>query len=338
VHHSYRHRAFDMREDWPIRMAVVRDGGVPTHLVVTMIHWSLDVNGAVVMLRDVATRESGPLSGQQPLEQALWQNSEAGRRHNAKTLGHIEELLRSVPARRFPAELARPERQRYWQGKLTSPALSAALPAISVRTGVDPSSVLGTLYAISLARLTGTEHAVLRPVVSNRFRPGVSGVVCHGAQSGVLSVHLAGTTYDEAVEVMRKAAMGALKHAYYDMDDYEAVVARISAERGEDIDVGVFYNDRRLDTAPDAGAATPSLEELEAARARGEHEWVLGKHDPLERVALHVEETEDGMVLCFDVDTHVLSKENMLELVRGVEAAAVEAALDGSAPTGIGAP
>ena len=338
VHHSYRHRAFDMREEWPIRMAVVRDGGVPTHLVVTMMHWALDVNGAAVMLRDVAARESGPLAGQQPLEQARWQGSEAGQRHNAKTLAHIEEVLRSVPARRFPAALAKPERQRYWQGRLVSPALSAAVPAISLRTGVDPSSVLGTLYAISLARLTGNEHAVLRPVVSNRFRPGVSGAVCHGAQSGVLSVHLAGTTYDEAVEVMRKAAMGALKHAYYDMDDYDALVARISAELGEDLDVGVFYNDRRLDTAPDPDAAAPSLEELEAARARAEHEWTLGKHDPLERVALHVEDSEQGLVLSFDLDTHVVSKENMLELVRGIEAAAVEAALDGAAPTGIGAP
>jgi hypothetical protein len=337
VHHAYRHRAYDMREEWPIRMAVVREAGVPTHLVVTMIHWALDVNGATVMLRDVAVRETAPLSGQQPLEQALWQNSEAGQRHNNKTLAHIEDLLRAVPARRFPADLAGPEKQRYWQGRFTSPALAAALPAISVRTGVDSSSVLGTLYAISLARLTGNEHAVLRPVVSNRFRPGISGVVCHGAQSGVLSVHLAGTTYDEAVEAMRKAAMGALKHAYYDMDDYEAMVGRISAERGEDIDVGVFYNDRRLDAAPGTAAA-PSLDELEAGRARAEHEWVLGKHDPLERVALHVEESEDGMVLWFDVDTRVLSKENTLELVRGIEAAAVEAALDGSAPTGIGAP
>ena len=58
-------------------MKIPKDGAVAA-MVVRMCHLAMDGPGAQVMLREVATRHSDPITGMQSLEQARWQRSPRG--------------------------------------------------------------------------------------------------------------------------------------------------------------------------------------------------------------------------------------------------------------------
>ena len=61
----------------------------------------------------------------QPLEQARWQGSPAGRKQSAAALRHWEKALRAIAPRRFPGPID-PRRPRHWQAGFTSRALYLA--------------------------------------------------------------------------------------------------------------------------------------------------------------------------------------------------------------------
>src|SRR5258708_2547995 len=226
-------------------MAVVLSCGVPTHVIAVICRFALDVVGAQVMLREVQVRQSSPTTGMQPLDQARWQSSAAGRRQNAAALRYWENLIRQIPLRRIPAP-GDAQRQRRWCAEFTSPALRLGLREIADRTNADSSTVLMALYAVALARITGVNPVVTRPLVSNRFRPALADVVCSAVQAGICSLDVADATVDEAVGRAQRATMTAYKHAYYDPERLEELVARVAADRGPGFQVGGFFNDRRI--------------------------------------------------------------------------------------------
>ncbi|MFD0573852.1 hypothetical protein ACFQ0T_37295 [Kitasatospora gansuensis] len=128
---------------------------------------------------------------------------------------------------------------------------------IAERTGTDNRTVLLALYAVALHRVTGVGPVVLRPVVNNRFRPGLSEVVCMVAQAGVSVLEIGDGTVDEAVELTRRGTMATHKHAYFHPEQLNELLARVSAERDEAVDVQCFFNDRSTD-GPSAEDSPPS--------------------------------------------------------------------------------
>ncbi|MFD0632716.1 hypothetical protein ACFQ9X_15080 [Catenulispora yoronensis] len=174
VEAAYRRRPYDLRTEWPIRMAVIRADGACTHLVVLMHHLALDAGGAAVMMREVADRVQNEPAGMQPLEQAAWQASEAGRRHNDRTLRHFAQALRppteapgaELPPAELPS-LAAPHRPRHWSGRLTSPtsqppsrrsarAPASTTPQSSPRSSRSPSRASPISRVSSCARASAT--------------------------------------------------------------------------------------------------------------------------------------------------------------------------------------
>jgi Condensation domain len=211
---DYQRRLYDLRAEWPVRMAVVRRGGVPTHMAVAMHHLALDGGGAEIMFRDVAVRADTPPVGLQQLEQTAWQASEAGRRHSDRTLRHFADILRVMPTPTFPAS-SDPWRPRYWSAVFESAALLRALAILGERTGGDPGRVLLGVYGVALARVTGVHPVIVRPVVGNRFRRQLADVVCHAAQAGILLLDVADATVEEVIERAGPAALSAFKHGYF---------------------------------------------------------------------------------------------------------------------------
>ncbi|NUP46591.1 MAG: hypothetical protein HOW97_04665 [Catenulispora sp.] len=329
----YRRRPYDLRSEWPIRMAVIRDAGACTHLVVLMHHLALDAGGAAVMLREVAARERREPSGMQSLDQAAWQASEAGRRHNDRTLRHFAQALDAErrPPSEPPLALAAPRRPRHWSGRLTSPGLAASVAAISARTGVDDSAVLTTLIAVAFARISGRSRVVLRPRVGNRFRPALADVVCFVAQSGLLVLDLADTTFDEAMSRARRATMAAMKNAYFDPDALEALLAR------GDHGIAMFFNDRRAATPSVAYTteAAPHPREPRTVRGRSAFAWLHRGPEPTERLSVTLDDADGALALALHFDTHVIAPELVERLAWGVEQAAAEAERSGAAPTGL---
>ncbi len=329
VDRQYQETRFDYAHEWPVRMAVVRRHGVPTHMVVTVCHLVTDGPGGLVMLEEVAARTAEPVTGMQPLAQARWQRSAPGQRHDALALRYWEGLLRTIPPRRFTPS-GYPREPRHWEGIFRSRALRLALQATVARTGVDPSAVLLGVFAVALARVTGINPVVTRPIVSNRFRPGLARVVAMVAQSGLCVLDVADMRIEEAIEVARRSAFAAYKHAYFDPERMAALIARVTREREPDFDISCFFNDRRGAPPPDR---PPTPDEVREALPDNDFHWGRRQHEPFEHLFLHADDVPDGVQLKMFIDTAYLSPADGEALLRGMESVAVEAALDPSAPT-----
>ena len=327
----YRRTPFDYTGAWPVRMAVVRRHGRPTHQITIMNHLVTDAFGALAMLRDVRSRDTAPTTRLEPLDQARWQQSPAGRRQNDRVLRHWEGLLRAVPARRLP-DSTDPRTPRHWSADVRSPALCAAVPVIAARTGADRSAVLLTLFAVALNRITAVNPVVVRPVVHNRFRPGLADVVCMAAQAGICSIDVEDVTVDEAVERTRRASMSAYKYGYFHPGDTRDLVMRLSEERGEEFDVACFFNDRSSALHFPDGAVSLTPDELDQAlrKARGEttFAWSAQRDEPIERLFFNIVDLPDAARFEIHADTHYLSPSDIEALARGLEEVAVTAALD----------
>jgi hypothetical protein len=313
---------FDFVADWPVRMAVVRHRGVPTHLAVTMCHLVVDGSGAMVMWSELASHKAGPVSGMQPLEQVRWQRSPAGRRQNETALRYWDSLLRSIPAGRAgPGEGRQP---RYWSGLFRSPALSLAVRAIAERTRDDSATVLLTAYAVALARVRKVNPVVFRPVVNNRFRPGLAEVVCPVAQASLYVLTVDDFRFDETLPRARRAIMNAYKNAYVSRTDLDEAIAALRSERGPDLDgdLNSFYNDRRL-TTRDAEGAVPTPQDIRDALPHTTFRWTAARDDPFAHLFVHIDDVPDTTQITIEFDTRYLSPEGAEELVRQLEAVAV---------------
>lgn len=326
----YQHRPYDLREEWPIRMAAVRRNGRAVRMVVLMHHMAVDGGGAEVMIRDAAVRTTAALTALSPLEQARWQASPAGKTQNQRALRYFESLLRTIPVPRFPVS-PDPRRPRWWGLEYESPALRQALPVVSGRIGADPTHVLLAFYAVALARVTGVNPVVLRPVIGNRFRPGLAASVSNVANAGLLAVDVAGATVEQVVERARRAVVNALKHGYHDPEQLGRLIDRVAAERGGDLDIKSFFNDRRADRsmAGREAAATPEqLAALEAALGAGRLRWTTRRNVPVERLFIQIEDVPDAVKLGIEADTRALAPHQIEELARNVEQEAVRAVLE----------
>lgn len=326
----------DFAAEWPLRMGVVRHRGAPTHLVVITCHLVTDGAGMAVLSREVQERATGPVDGMQPLELARWQHSPAGRRQSANSLRHLEKAMRSVVPRRLPAS-ADPREPRHWTGELTSPALNAAVQAISERTGADSSSVLLALYAVALSRRGLLRPAVIRLLSGNRFRPGLANVVTNLVQSEICVLDVAETTVDEVVRQAQHAALAAYKNSYFDPDGERDLIDRIAREQGPGAErwspyTWGFFNDRRTARRGE-GSPPVTQDRLRGLLGATEFRWVEKKANPYEPLFLHIEQTADSLVLIVSADTHHVSPADNEGLARDMEEFGVRAAFDAEVPT-----
>jgi hypothetical protein len=333
----YRTATRDFAGEWPIRMGVVRRHGELTHLVVQTCHLVTDAAGMQVITRETATRDTTPPSGMSTLELARWQGSEAGQRHHANVERHWRRALDSLPERSSPAD-ADPREPRHWSGQLDSPALQLAVPVIAERTRTDSSAVFLTLYAIALGRTGVLNPAVIRPLSGNRFRPGMPELVSNLVQSGICVLNLSDTTVDEAVRRTKRALLTAYKYAYFDAEKIAALLERTALERGPQLGLTNYFNDRRIEHDLKPAVQPVTAQRLRDAVDGGAFHWFEKKDNPFEPLFLHVQDDPDSIGLQVCADTHLVSPASMEALVRTMEAVAVEAALDPAAVTGVPAP
>jgi len=331
---------YDFADHWPVRMAAIRHRGLLTHVVLVVCHLVTDARGASVLLSDLAARD--PVTGEvphppaaaQPLAQARWQRSPAGQRQSRMALRYWEELLRTIPARRFPGT-GSPRRPRYWQAGFDSPAALLAIHAISARTGSGTAPILLTTFCVALARCTGINPVATRVIVDNRFRPGFADVVCPLAQAGLLVVDVAGATFDTALDRTRRRSMAGYKYAYFDASQVYQLIEQVSRDRGEKLHLGCFFNDRRGQPATEPVPTAPTRQEVEAARSRTAIRWERQQDEPFEELFLHVNAARDTLDLTAQFDTRYLSPAEVEALLREMEAMAVAAAFDPAVPTGV---
>ncbi len=323
---AYGEADLDFTNEWPVRLALIRHGDALTHLVMLVSHFVTDAAGGVTMMTDVATRSTAPVTGTPPLEQARWQHSPAGRRQNEAALRYWERVLRSIDTRRFdyPADPVEP---RYWLGEFNSPAMAPAVRAIADRTGLESASILLGIFAMALAPLTGINPVVVRPLVSNRFRPGLGEVVCTLAQAGLCALDVVGAPFDETLERVAKASLTAYKYGYFHPGDMVELRERIAKERGSEIDIGCYFNDRRMMTKAPLDGPPPTAEQAREALPRTTFRWLASQDGPaFEPLFVHIDDVPGTVAMTINLDSHALSPSDGEALLRGMETVAIAGA------------
>ena len=325
---------YDYVNEWPVRMAVIGRRGALVCMVVMYCHLAIDGGGVAALIADMATRDAvtgrsgAPVHGMQPLDQARQEGSPAGRQRSEADLRRWEKLLRAIPAGRFGDCAGRDQEEpRFRQATYRSPAMRLAARVIAARNGVDTSAVLLAAFAVALARVSGISPSVAQLVVSNRFRPGFSDTVSTVSHPSLCVIDVAGVTFDQAVARAARASFSTFKNAYYDPVHRDELIARISRERGEDVDIACFFNDRRILTRETAGSPLPTREELRAALPLTTLRWKGKPADPVgERFFVDVEDAPGAVELRVSPDTRYMSAAHTESFTSEMEAATVQAA------------
>jgi hypothetical protein len=325
----YEFTPFDLETEFPVRWGVVTVGDVPSHLVVQYSHLAVDGFGIEALVRDLPDRQQ-PVAGVRAVELAHRQAQPAERRHSAKSLRHWQAVLRDLPATRFGSS-DDPRTPRFWELVCHSPALHLALQVVATRTGVETGHVLLAAYGIALSRVTGRAPSVAQVLVSNRFRPGFADAVCHLTQPGICVIDVGGTDdLDTVARRVWRSATSAYLHGYFDPADHAAMLDRLAAERGEPIDISCFVNDRRGPAAA-VPETPPTPEQIRAALPRTTVRWdrALPTYDGTLYLQVDAGSGPQAAVeLAIWADTHRLSPAQIEACARGIEAAAVRAALE----------
>lgn len=330
---------YDLANDWPVRMILIRHRGVPAYRVRAFSHIVADGFGVLAMQADLAARDpgtgspGGPITAMEPLEQAQWQASPAGRRRSTIAEQHWERLLRTIPAQRVPEPTDKPE-DRYWRVIFDSRAAYLAVQAIAARTAVDTSPVLLAAYAVGVTKATGIVPAVPRVYVNNRFRPRLANTVSPIAQTCPCVIDVTGITFDEAVKRTYYASVAAYKNGYFEPVKIRELLAAISEERGEQIDVNCVYNDIRLDTPRDVKNTPTGPAEIQAALPLSTLRWEY-KEIPEDVFNLLVQDSPDTINMMMLVDSHYIARSQVETVLREIEAIVVRAAFDPDVPTGL---
>ncbi|GAA1814215.1 hypothetical protein GCM10009682_39060 [Luedemannella flava] len=333
VRHQLAH--FDREHEWPVRMAAIRHRGALTHLVVMYHHLVVDGFGLGALVADMVhlDRATGtataPPAGTTALELAERQATPAEQRHSARSLRHWEALLRAIPPHRYTGPRT-PEQPRIWEFDGTSPAMLLAARAIAARTGAPTSAVLLAAAAVALAAVTGVRPSVLQVLVGNRFRPGLAEAVSNVRQFGLCVIDVTGP-FDEVVGRARAAAMSAYKHGYYDTVAHLELLDRIGEERGAEIDISCYVNDRRGPDREETGPA-PTATDVCAALARTRWRWGVREDTYDGTFYLHFEDVPDAVELAIFADTGFLAPERIEACARAMEAVVVTAVLTPAEP------
>jgi non-ribosomal peptide synthetase component F len=235
---------------------------------------------------------------------------------------------------RFGEPDGRPD-PRYRKASFLSPATLLAVRAAAARAGIDTSPVLLAAFAIALARITGNNPVVTMLAVSNRFRPGLAGIVSPIAQISPCVIDVADVTFAEAVARAGRAAMTAYKNAYYDPTLRVAVIAAVNRERGTEVDLSCFFNDRRQQGRAQPGGPVPTAGEIRQALPHSRFRWDDDPELPMQKLYLHVNDAAEAVELTLSADTRYLPPATIEAILRGIESVLVEGALYPAAPTGV---
>jgi Condensation domain len=333
---------FDYEHDFPLRMTLLRRDGVLTHLLMTISHFSTDAVGALAMYLDYVNRDARPDGdskppGMAPLELAAQQRQPGALRQSEASLRYWENLLRTIPMRRFPDPVD-PGPGRYCQVRMDSPAMLLALRALGMRLGVDVSTALLGVVAVGIARVGGINPVVAQMVVSNRFRPGFAEIVSNVAQAGLFVVDVADITVDEAVTRSRRASTNAYKYAYFDFARWKDLVARVNEDRGGVVDLRCYYNDRPSQRQAEDPAHMPSRDEIEAALP--DTSALRWSDMPYfnEHLMVTIDDTPGAIGLIVLADTAYFPRTRMEALARELESLAVAVAHEPNMPVGLKPP
>lgn len=277
------------------------------------------------LLGDPGRRPAGK-AGHQPLDQAELEATPAERRKGEAALEHLGKQFRRAPRCLYALPGARLSGESL-AVELSSAAAAMALRLVAARTRASRSSIVLAAICAVLARRAGYPELVFPLVSSNRFERHLMNYVGALSQGAMVTITVAGTSFDELAGRTWATVLEASRLARYDTARRDALHDLTAHERGLRLNFEPLFND--LVSEPRSGiiAGGPVRpEEVSLALAGTELRWrpMQGVESPVRFSLMQV----DGCLRLegWSGDTGLLPRGEVESLLLAVERVLVAAA------------
>ncbi|GGO16788.1 hypothetical protein GCM10010116_33940 [Microbispora rosea subsp. aerata] len=310
-------RSFDVGEQ-PMRAGFVVCDGAVTHVALVFNHVAADWRAADIVVRDLRMLLlRGAIAGPPPAQLLdLVVEEQAASARSDRAIAQWESLLRTVPSAMFPKEVGAGSTPRYARAVLTSPRLNHAAHVLARRAGVSTATVLLVAVAMQLRELTGHEVCAITPIVHNRFDDKTQNLVTSLNQLGLFTLGPSGSLAETLVSAY-PAVLASYRRARFDKPALDAMVARLSAERGVPMFPSCCFNDLR--PGEDLGTASRAEEESEL-------EWLPGTDQRSCDFCVALMRWKGTLGVELNADTTRLPESEMAALLHRLESFVVGAA------------
>lgn len=327
-----RERPFDLASQLPMRAAMAIGPSGVTAVVMVCSHMAVDFGAMAVVGRQFAELVADPVArvvgerGHQPLDQAVFEGSERGRRLADAALRYWREGLSQRPQCLYAAPVAGADGGPR-AAILRSAAAAIALPHVTGRTGASAPMVTLAAVCAVLARRGGQRHTTVSSLSSNRFAGHLRDYVGTLAQDGLVRVDTQVAGFDELVRRAGTAALRASRHSMFDAHRLQEIHDEVGHQRGL-----CFFRDCAVDNlmshvfGPDQARPAGSPADAAAALTQSAMLW---REPPGMSEYLRFQFIDIGSALALRLwaaDTGRVPAVEMEGLLRGVERLVVAAA------------
>lgn len=248
----------------PLRAGLVVCDGAATHVALVLNHVVADWRAADVVVRDLRMLLlRGAIVGPPPAQLLdLVRDEEAASARSDRAIAQWEALLRTVPSAMFPEAVGAGATPRYARAVLSSPRLNRASQVLARRAGVSTATVLLVAVAMLLRELTGHEVCAITPIVHNRFNDRSRDLVTSLNQLGLFTLGPCASLPETLVSAY-PAVLASYRRARFDSLALNAMIDRMSADRGVPMFPSCCFNDLRPGEDPCVGGGADGESKLE---------------------------------------------------------------------------
>ena len=318
---------FDLREECPIRVALVTAGGRPRHLVFAVSHLMLDHTCRALLeqhLRHLLARPPAgpaiPATVSEYADEAAWETSDAGRKHGERAVARHELSFRAMPQTMLPRQAAEvPADSRYQYLTFDSTALAMAVSALAVRHNVSPSAVLYAGLCAVTGFVSSLDRSYLQLTVGNRTSAQTRFVLGMYTEDVPVVVDLADAGMAEVIARSGRAIVQAARLGRYPPLDLDARRRAIESERGLAFDLSCWLNYRTMPTRRARPSGTPDQQGLSNAAERTRWRWSAGPRASTSSYFVFADDAGDMLRVQVQFDSALLPPDEALAWLRGVE-------------------
>ncbi|WP_406120433.1 condensation domain-containing protein [Streptomyces canus] len=321
-----RRRPLNLSEMIPVRLALISVEGRPSCILLVASHVAADGWGLQLIRRDLEqylTRGScEPYAGIQPLDQALFESSDAGRASSKRALEYWRTQISRYPSSMYEGIQLAPAAPRYIEATLEAPALTIAAREISRRIKTTPASAVLAAYVLLTAHRAGQRQSNFCLYSGNRFNFSTRESVGAFSQQSPISIETSRDSFTNIVRGAHRSALSLYRNGAYPPPAAAAILAESNASWQQPVECDSVVNivsKPVSDVTSQTYADLQSLRKLEACS-----EFVVQHRYERAGHALNLRINSDMITVL--ADTSVYAEEHAEELLRGMQRTLIAAA------------
>lgn len=326
---------FDLTREFPVRWAVIDQGGAPRAVVVVLAQMGFDGWSRLALAREIeqalvvggaGAAEVAATEVRQPLDQVAVERSDRGAARRAATADYWQEMTTVAATMARPERRPRGERPRFWRAVFRSRTVAWACARVAARHRVMGSAVLLSALGTQLAHRLGQPACLPQVVFHNRFDPGTRDMLCHLAQPVPVLLDVTKGTFEELVIGTARRMLRASRFSGFDPVATARIAHGPGSRAGTHRGYPIVFNFQQAAVSPlTERSAAP--EELAVPGLGSELGWTETVDEENLGCYINIYDPDEAL-MTFWVDTTYLSKSDIASVAFGTERLLL-AAVDG---------